>query len=202
MSVMRCAVFIDGAYLEKLLRDEQGGIPIDLEKLSDWLMERVRGGTAEIPMAHLRSYYYHALPWEPHEGATREERDRVQNKRSFFHRIEHLNRFEVRLGRTQRFFDEACGVYRFEQKGVDVLLSVDLVSLAARGDIQYAVLLAPDGDFVPAVKAAKNSGTVIFLAAGETPPPAWELRKECDQYIPLEREEMQRLRRDRPAYGA
>lgn len=194
---MRCALFIDGAYLEKLLREEHGGLPIDLEKLSDWLVEVVRAETPGIPIAHLRSYYYHALPWEPHEGATEEERQRVQNKRSFFHRIEHLNRFEVRLGRTQRFYDDNSSAYRYEQKGVDVLLSVDLVSLAARGDIQYAVLVAPDADFVPAVKAAKNNGTVVFLAAGEIPPPSWELRKECDQFIPLENEKLRTLQRTR-----
>lgn len=194
---MRCAVFIDGAYLEKLLREEHGGLPIDLEKLSNWLMEVVRSETPGIPIAHFRSYYYHALPWEPHEGATDEERHRVQNKRSFFHRIEHLNRFEVRLGRTQRFYDDTSASYRYEQKGVDVLLSVDLVSLAARGDIQYAVLVAPDADFVPAVKAAKNNGTVVFLAAGETPPPSWDLRKECDQFIALENEKLQTLQRER-----
>jgi len=194
---MRCAVFIDGAYLEKLLREEHDNLPIDLEKLSDWIVDRVRAETPGIPIAHFRSYYYHALPWEPHEGATDEERQRVQNKRAFFHRIEHLNRFEVRLGRTQRFFDEMSGVHRFEQKGVDVLLSVDLVLLAARGDIQYAVLLAPDADFVPAVKAAKNSGTVVFLAAGETPPPSWDLRRECDQFIALEAGSLQKIRRER-----
>ncbi len=193
---MRCAVFIDGAYLEKLLREEHGSLPIDLEKLSDLLVERVRSETPGIAIAHLRTYYYHALPWEPHEGATREEHERVQNKRSFFHRIEHLNRFEVRLGRTQRFFDEGSGIYRYEQKGVDVLLSVDMVSLAARGDIYYAVLVAPDADFVPAVKAAKNNGAVVFLAAGEVPSPSWDLRKECDQFIALERESLQKIRRE------
>lgn len=193
---MRCAIFVDGAYLEKFLRDEHNSLPIDLQKLSELLMKNVREETPGIPIAHLRTYYYHALPWEPHDGATQEERDRVQNKRSFFHRIEHLDRFEVRLGRTQRFYDESSGIYRYEQKGVDVLLSVDLVSLAARGDIQYAVLLAPDADFVPAVKVAKNNGTVIFLSAGEVPSPSWELRKECDQFIALKRDDMQRIRRD------
>ena len=71
-----------------------------------------------------------------------------------------------------------------------------MVSLAARGDIHYAVLVAPDADFVPAVKAAKNNGTVVFLAAGEIPSPSWDLRKECDQFIALDGESLRRIRRD------
>jgi uncharacterized LabA/DUF88 family protein len=54
----------------------------------------------------------------------------------------------------------------FEQKRVDVMLSVDLVRHAAAGHIQHAILVAGDSDFIPAVAAAKESGVTVSLWGG------------------------------------
>ena len=54
----------------------------------------------------------------------------------------------------------------FEQKRVDVLLSVDMVRHAAAGHIQHAVLIAGDSDFIPAVEAAKESGVTLSTWCG------------------------------------
>ena len=46
---------------------------------------------------------------------------------------------------------------------VDVLLSIDLVELSAKGNIATAILVAGDSDFVPAVKKAKDNGVRVIL---------------------------------------
>ena len=46
------------------------------------------------------------------------------------------------------------------------MLGVDLVQLAAKGQIQQAILLAGDSDFIPAVIAAKSEGGLIRLFHG------------------------------------
>lgn len=52
----------------------------------------------------------------------------------------------------------------FREKGVDVKIAVDLVSLAADKDMQTAVLCSSDSDLQPAVKEVKKRGVeVIYL---------------------------------------
>lgn len=47
------------------------------------------------------------------------------------------------------------------QKGVDVLLAVEMLSHAFKGSFDHAVLLAGDLDFKPVVGALVNTGTVV-----------------------------------------
>jgi len=51
----------------------------------------------------------------------------------------------------------------FKQKMVDVLLSVDLVRLSWSKQIQAAILVAGDSDYVPAVEAARDAGVLVIL---------------------------------------
>ena len=82
---------------------------------------------------------------------------RMSVHEEFVSEIESLDRWSMRLGKLQKRWDGKKEY--FEQKRVDVLLSVDLVRHAAAGHIQHAVLIAGDSDFVPAVEAAKEHGS-------------------------------------------
>ena len=55
----------------------------------------------------------------------------------------------------------------FQQKRVDILLGVDLTLLAAKRQIQTAILIAGDSDFIPAVRAAKDEGVAMVLVHGD-----------------------------------
>ena len=59
----------------------------------------------------------------------------------------------ARKGRLQKIV--AGSKVIFKQKMVDVLLSVDLVRLSWSKQIQAAILVAGDSDYVPAVEAAE-----------------------------------------------
>jgi uncharacterized LabA/DUF88 family protein len=57
----------------------------------------------------------------------------------------------------------------FLQKQVDILLGVDLVTLAAKNQITDAIILAGDSDFLPAIEMAKREGVAIHLYHGAYP---------------------------------
>ncbi|MGB2866558.1 MAG: NYN domain-containing protein, partial [Sedimentisphaerales bacterium] len=71
-------------------------------------------------------------------------------------------------------------------KMVDILLAVDLVQLSVGHQIQRAVLLASDSDFVPAIQIARNAGTVVELYYHIPPRPHDELMSVCDDRIPID----------------
>lgn len=139
----KAAVFIDGGFFGKVL-DDMDKPRIDFEKLSDILCEGNR---------RLRTYYYDCLPYQS-DPPTTEERERYSRKSKWLDRLLLLPRFEVRLGRLSP---------RFEQKGVDILFSVDLVRMSWARQIDRAVLITGDSDFIPAVNAAKETGVIVEL---------------------------------------
>lgn len=142
----KVAVFIDGGYLDHL-RDHRRVGRLDLEKL---VYSAV--GDGEL----LRAYYYACMPFQG-EPPTEEERSRYAKKYQFLSVVRRLPRFEVRLGKIQRIGDDV------RQKRVDILLAIELVSLAWKGSIDLAVVIAGDSDFVPAVEQAKDAGVVVRL---------------------------------------
>jgi uncharacterized LabA/DUF88 family protein len=179
---MRVLVQIDGAYLERMLSEEHSSPAVDYSKLVNKLVNTVIT-TSESDLYLMRTYYYHALPWigkTPNE----QEEEMYKKKQGFFTRLEHLPRFDVYLGRTQRIQNED-GTYTFQQKGVDVLLASHVVELACRGIISHLILLAPDGDYVPAVRIVKSMGVVVHLAHGQRPQASAELIKVSDERIEL-----------------
>lgn len=72
----------------------------------------------------------------------------------------------------------SCGARHPRQKGVDVELGLDLAELAASRGLRRIVLVAGDGDFVPAVERARSHGVAIHLAHG--PGASEDLRAVCD----------------------
>lgn len=124
---------------------------IDFSKLSD----KLAGSDYR-----LRTYYYFCMPYQS-SPPTEEERKRYENTRRFLASLEALPRFEIRYGKLARRVDDRG--QRFEQKGVDVLLSVDLVRMSFDHQIDVAVLLTGDSDFIPAIRAAKEAGVVVRL---------------------------------------
>lgn len=152
----RLAIFIDGAYLQRVLTDEFGQPRISHGALAAAIADGV-----DI----LRTYYYDSPPYRS-SSPTAEENERYSSAMRFYNALDRLSRFEVRLGVLERRGSDAGGRPVFAQKRVDTMLSVDLVQLSARGHISQAALLAGDSDFIPAVAAAKSEGALVRLFHG------------------------------------
>jgi len=146
-----------------------------------------------------RAYYYYSPRWMP---ATPSEEDRRQqaNQDRFFERIRCLPRFEVRLGHLKRRgIDSTTGRPIFQQKGVDVLLAIDVVRVALKGGVAQIALLAGDGDYRPLVRVAKDAEVIVRLyhAQGTTESTKYslELWSECDERVALDAALVARVRR-------
>jgi len=156
----RVAIFIDGGYLDKILRRELNGLQIDLDEFTRAIAASVHP-TADI----LRTYYYHCLPYKS-TPPTQEETERFAAMESFLDALNRLPRFVVRLGRLARRGPDEDGRFSFEQKMIDVLLSLDLVQMSLKGKITHAAIVAGDSDFVPAIEVAKNESVAVWLFHG------------------------------------
>lgn len=188
----RCAVFIDGAYVDKLTQHHLDGVRIDFEKL-----------TAHVSAGRslLRSYYYHCLPYQS-STPTCAERNRFASAEKYFAALCRLSRFEVRLGKLEYRGKRADGSGIFAQKRVDILLGVDMVDLAATHQISTAVLIAGDSDFLPAVETVKRHGVLTVLWHGSLGGPGRQstchndLWDACDERFELSRDVARAVARD------
>ena len=152
----RVAIFVDGAYLDKLLLHEHGGARINLGALA----QRLSDG-----QNLLRSYYYHC-PIFKSDPPTPDESAKAAKQDGYFAALSRLPRFQVRLGKLAYRGQTADGRPIFVQKRVDLMLGVDMVQLAATRQINRAVLVAGDSDFVPAIEVVKQHGVLTVLWHG------------------------------------
>lgn len=167
----RYAVFIDGGYSKKVF---QGEPRISYFKFSNYVAKGEE---------RLRTYYYDCPPYMS-TPPTQEEKLRKSKFDKFIFALQKEDRFQVRYGRlAKRYLPD--GTEDFEQKMVDILLAVDLVQLSVQHQIQRAVLLANDSDFVPAIEIARNAGTVVELYYRIPPRPHDELLQACDGRIQI-----------------
>lgn len=100
-----------------------------------------------------RSYYYHCPAYQSNPPTPDESR-RISQQQRFFAALNRLPRFTLRMGRLARRGPDSRGRYTFEQKMVDVFLSIDLVHLSSKGQITHAAIVGGDSDFVPAIEMA------------------------------------------------
>jgi len=165
----RAVVFIDNGYFSKILKHNFKEVSIDYLKLSDNICNNCK-------CERLRTYFYDCMPYQS-KPPTDDERERYSKMDSFVSSIKKLPRFEFRQGSLQKIWVDKKFV--FKQKMIDTLLSIDLVKLSATKQIQDAILIAGDHDFVPAVEVAKESGVVVSLYYKH--PIHDELLEKCDE---------------------
>ena len=144
----RCAVLIDGGYLNKVCENEYNKANLHFGLLSN----DVVGTNSE----RLRTYYYHCMPYQSNPP-TSEEQQRHRAMSQFIFNLEKMPRFQFRQGKLQKI----QGTFR--QKRVDILFAVDLVRLSATHQIDRVVLFTGDSDMAPAIEVAKDEGVVVQI---------------------------------------
>jgi len=173
----KCAILIDGAYLEKVRDNDFNGMRVDIGKLGDEL-----AGTME----RLRTYYYNCPPYTG-TPPTPEEKNRLALSDSFISALKRLPRLQVRLGKLQKIGDQ------YKQKRVDIWMAVDLVRMSANRQIDKAILITGDSDLVPAIEAARDSGVVVALYYSPNARHD-ELLQACDERTEITRRLMDSIR--------
>ncbi len=171
----RTCVFVDGAYLQKVLAKEFDCARIDFGLLGGVLAQGFD------PL--LRTYYYNCPPYRS-PAPTERERELVSNADRFYYALRRLPDFEVRLGRLEhRGISRETGEPIYQQKRVDIQLAVDLLTLAFSKQIATAVVVAGDSDFIPVFQAAKDQGVRVVLCHGRKNPAHRDLVAAADRRI-------------------
>jgi len=144
----RGAIFIDGGYLNRVLKNYFREPKVDYLKLCNKIC-------SDLGLDRLRTYFYHCLPII--RKSNEEDLKRQAGMQRFLTNLKRLPRFEVKLGRLQLIGSQ------FKQKMIDVLMSLDITNMSYENQIQHVILIAGDSDFVPAVKRAKDYGIITHL---------------------------------------
>lgn len=92
---------------------------------------------------------------------TTEEQTAYSKMEKFINHLTSLPKFEIKLGRLQKI--ELKKGVSFNQKGVDIMLGVDLAKMSWDKQIQKAIIITADSDFVYAIKSAKEAGISTHL---------------------------------------
>lgn len=148
------AVFIDGAYLDKVLEINFNMAKIDYSKFAQAITNE------DAPQA----YYYHCPPYLP-RNPTYTEKSRFNKKMGFFKALSELDGFTVRLGRLiSRGVNEKTGRPIFVQKKIGVQMAVDV--LCVEQDINSFTFVVGDSEYVPLFEELHQQGAIVNLCHG------------------------------------
>ena len=172
----KVAVLIDGGYFSKVLKNEFSEPRLDFSKFVSELV-----GEDII----LRSYYYTCDTWQSNPP-TNEEKTRFAGNQRFHAALRRLDNFEVRCGRLAHRGIDQNGDPILEQKGVDVLLAVDMLGLCLKSSIDKIYIITNDSDFIPAIQFVKNQGIQVILVQGNDCQS--NLREAADRRIAITQE--------------
>lgn len=156
-------VFIDGAYLRKYTKEKYNTDLLNYYNLGSKLALTAVGSTPNL----IRIYYYDALAsmkdaekiQEPEERRRVEERikELIKEQEKYFERISKQEFVTIRQGRLVVANKETP-----RQKGVDILMAIDMLAAAYENHYDWAVLVAGDSDFLELVKKVKYMGVNIM----------------------------------------
>ncbi len=134
----RVAIFIDGSNLYNGMRDNLSNTRVNLQMLVKQLLNKRK---------LQRTYYYNATLTDDYENDLREGQTR------FFESLRRIPYVTVRLGRLHRRQDGSL-----VEKGIDVAIAVESLSLAFEDAYDTAIIVSGDGDYVELVEALKRKG--------------------------------------------
>ena len=137
-------VFIDGSNLYHVLNQHFSRNDIKFGKFAEKL-----AGDREL----VRTYYYN-IKQENGKGAEEQEK--------FLSALYEIPYLEVKLGIVKQRGDAMV------EKGVDMMIGVDILKNAYEDLYDSAILVSGDGDFYPALQAAKDQGRHVEIAAFDT----------------------------------
>jgi len=139
----RVCVFIDGSNLYHGVKEILPDDHLDIAKLITWLV-----GNRQLT----RTYYYN-VPISPQHNPTG-----ASAQQRFFGALNRIPYLQIRLGRL-----EPRGAV-FVEKGVDVGIAVDMLSMGFRNLYDTAILVSSDGDFAHAIHEVQELGKHVEVA--------------------------------------
>ena len=141
----RVMIFIDGGYLREGFKRIYGNAEINFPGLFS-LLKNLGFEERRHPEV-IRAYYYDA------EVDPIDDVAEFKKQKEYFSNIEKYAVYEVKRARLKR---TGKTKKRRKQKGVDVMIAIDMITKAFMNHYDIAILLAGDDDFLDLVKAVKD----------------------------------------------
>ena len=169
--------FVDGAYLRKAAEANNEAfvnprqlleLVVASKDIQSWCASRQT--VSNVALA--RVIYY--------DGRPDNEIDVDENLKNYWNAVELLDDTELGFGSTR-------GGTRKKpprQKGVDTLISVDMLVGAFTNIFAIAILVAGDADFVPVVNEVKRRGIMVVVVAEERTV-SEDLKRAADRFYAL-----------------
>ena len=142
-------IFIDGGYLKKWI-ETKCKLKLDefnFSVFSEYVTGKALGNLDYAQI--IRTYYYDGLA-NPSEKVYKKQKKINDLINSF-------PNFDVRIGHLVK-----DGQGKFRQKGVDVLMAIDMIDKANSNQYDIAIIVAGDLDHLEAIKTIKNKGKQVF----------------------------------------
>jgi uncharacterized LabA/DUF88 family protein len=161
----RAVIFVDGSNLYNGMRENLHNTRVNLKELMVQLV-----GDRQL----VRCYYFNSPLTDDYDSELREGQHR------FFESLRRIPYVTVRLGRLHRRQDGTL-----VEKGIDVAIAVEALSLAHRNAFDACILVSGDGDYVELVEAIKRNGQHVECAMFKNQS-AGVLLEHADVFRPLD----------------
>jgi len=183
-------VFIDGAFLEKLSKHFGKGVYLKFDRI---LLAIDLAKKQNLICKHL--FYYTAPPFQS-ENSSEKERSMKEGYDKFIFALSKDKNIIIRQGRCQRIINSK-GEIEYNQKGVDVLLTIDLSYIKQDfPEINKVILVSSDTDFCPVIRDVKKRGdieVILYTYFDRTRNSKFSLSNEliscCSKYVRLTKED-------------
>ena len=170
----RVSIFIDGSNFYHALAENKKPKNIDFEKLALALTNPNR--------KHIQTYYYNTplLHPDPRDKDYQIKESRRRDQQRFFNALRFVPNLTFKKGRFQRLPNGGQ-----VEKGIDVMIAVDMLTLAYKNAYDTAILISSDADYKSAIEVIKfDFGKTVELhqVIGSK---AYDLITVCSSYHPI-----------------
>jgi len=172
----RVIVFIDGNNfyfsLRKLYGKNKSLKNFDFEKFAQFL-----SGENKV----IGVYYYNAMLDKEHNSK------KYESQKEFFDKLKQIPNFNLVLCKLLKRNITGTNKFYYIIKEDDINMAVDIVENACDNNLDIAVLVSGDGDFVPAVRSVKNKNKIVKNVYFKNSS-SRNLKNFCDESLELTKE--------------
>jgi uncharacterized LabA/DUF88 family protein len=149
--MQRNYLFIDGNYLQELIKQIS----------KDWFEGQYEMDYPQLGGNFTKVFYYDAMPIQGKNESNDDFEKHKKDKLDFFNRLRNLRGWHVHEGISKRGKRDAA-----QQKEVDVLIAVDMLTHTHRKNMDSLTFIAGDTDFRPLIDAVVRDGMYVNLWYG------------------------------------
>jgi uncharacterized LabA/DUF88 family protein len=179
-SPLRLITVIDGTNLKGAIDSRGLTTHVNYRQFAIEIAKGIPKGELPGRWALQRVVYATASPIQSHDQA------RYERWRKFAAMLVRQERVELKLGRLEG----AAG--RVYEKGVDILVAIELLAGAFKNQYDLAIVVSGDGDFADVAREVREAGKIIFNAFFETAK-SYELAKAANGFLPIDKINWEKL---------